>query len=163
MFEKQPDKQRRSVVEKKFIGNFLKDLTNDNQIPKEESHVKVGLTLNSDENIEEHAQTERKRGNSFIDRLSIFSTGSKVPIPKIVEKAIVSPYVKVIDENTGKPKWVEDKVSDELLSSRGKRASNSNLKIVEKNEIISPKNKNEKNGEILNFSKNIQNSEEKKM
>lgn len=122
MFEKKKDdeKGRNSVHVKPYAKNFLATL-----VPDLEASANNNLGASNDTDLADSnniSQTERKRGNSFVDRLSVFSQRSTAPVPKKTESDINTPvqsYIKVLDEASGKTKWVQD---EETASTARKSA-----------------------------------------
>lgn len=87
-------------------------------------HVKNEEVLN-DENVSDNIPKDSNgRKSAFKDKLSLFDTTQKA---KIVQKNSIphKNYVKVIDESTGKYKWVEsDKPQEYGYNSQDSKENN---------------------------------------
>lgn len=147
MFEKKKEdgKGRNSVHVKPYAKNLLATL-----VPDLESSATNGLEASNNTDLADSSsisQTERKRGNSFVDRLSVFSQRSTAPVPKKTELDISTPvqsYVKVLDEASGKTKWVQD---EENASTARKSAE-----VAEGMQVLKEVNR-EENNERVTYNK----------
>jgi hypothetical protein len=128
MFEKKKDDgERKSHAGPGFklpIGEIAKNISQGLNSARESNNT------NYDQLPEEGSMTSRKRTSSIFDKISIFTQNPTVVLPVKNEEEIktlpLQKFVKVVDEQTKKIKWVESN-PEELSSLQNKEKNNFNI------------------------------------
>lgn len=157
MFEnKKDDGERKSHAAPAFklpISEIAKNISQGMNSARESNYD----NNNYDQSNEEGSTTARKRTSSIIDKISIFTQNPTVVLPVKNEEEIKTlpqqKFVKVVDEQTKKIKWVESNPED-ISSSQTKEKINFNIsesldKKNEKNENFSNTAIQDNNPEVI--------------
>lgn len=137
MFEKKPntERERKSVQDVDLIAK-----TND-ILNSQETNNDSGRDKENETDI----NTGRKRTNSVLDKAKLFNANNTNPSTSLIKEVSSLPlqnYKKVVDESTGKLKWVEGgSFGHEEGSMTSRRANNKPEMEVERNDIMESEDK----------------------